>query len=577
MIRNLLASVLLSSAFLSPPLCAQFDNLVTTDDGSTLLFQSQWRLAGSSDGNLTKIYRWDSHGFTTVFSPVNPGLISPPFATSPVITGDGAISGYLKYAGCSGSACSNTTLVPVLSGATLPSSIAPPAISVQISRNGRYLAAGNTVLDRNTGTQQVVTGGSGGIPPLPVGGRFGIGNNGGLLYLVLHQTFIISTVDLVLSDRPATTIVNSSVVYTAVVSAAENRVVYEISGNTSLIGRQLWSYDMNSGQSTKLEDFDFGTYIGVTQYQPTISNDGMRLVYRRKNPDSHAWEAVVHDYAAGTTTVLGPILANSGNFTVTGDGKSAWIHASDGRLVRIAIDTLAATDAGGRHAWVSQREGAAVYGSYNHLFGGFPAGSGSGLPADLSVDLSGLACPLLNASIQELDIEIPWEISPGNFTLTLRNSSSPFESVLAVDVVGLAPTFERTGLPFDSNRPVIVAHQDFQSLVTQRNPAVAGETVHLYMTGLGDVQPRPATGRTSVPLPVASQRPFCSLVSVFSQSEVIAPVLFAGIAPGLIGIYQMDVTIPQGYPPSLATLECFDQSNSGLTGDYTTMNIGTGR
>ena len=100
----------------------------------------------------------------------------------------------------------------MLSGATLPSSIAP-AISLQISRNGRYLAAGNTVLDRNTGTLQVVTaGGSGGNTPLPVGGRFGIGNNGGLLYLVLHQAFIVSPVDLVLSDRPATTIVNSSVV-----------------------------------------------------------------------------------------------------------------------------------------------------------------------------------------------------------------------------------------------------------------------------------------------------------------------------------------------------------------------------
>ena len=58
---------------------------------------------------------------------------------------------------------------------------------------------------------------------------------------------------------------------------------------------------------------------------------------------------------------------------------------------------------------------------------------------------------------------------------------------------------------------------------------------------------------------------------------LIAPVLFAGIAPGMIGIYQMDVTIPQGYPSSLATLECFDQSNSGLVGDYTTMNIVSGR
>jgi uncharacterized protein (TIGR03437 family) len=566
--RNLIAA-LLSAAFLSLPLWAQFDNLVTSDDGSTVLFQSQWRLAGSGDGNLSKIYRWDSRGFTSVFSPVNPGLIAPPSATSPVITGDGAISGYLKYSGCSGNACSTNLYVPVLSGATLPSALAPDA-SLQISRSGRYLASGNTVLDRNTGTLQVVAAAGSG---LAVGGRFGIGNNGGLLYVVVRKVFVISTVDLVLSSRPATTIVNSSAVYTAVVSAAENRVVYEISGNTSLIGRQLWSYDMNSGQSSKLEDFDFGTLIGLSQYQPTISNDGMRLVYRRKNPVSQEWEAVLRDYAAGTTTVLGQILASRGNFTITGDGKSAWIHGSDGRLVRIAIDTLAATDAGGRHAWVSQRTGAAVFGSYNHLFGGFPAGGRLGSPANLRVDLSGLDCPLLSASTQELGVQIPWEIRPGNLTITLRNSSSPFESVLAVNVVDLAPTFERGGLPSDSDPPVIVVHQDFLSLVTQRNPAVAGETVHLYMTGLGDVQPRPATGQTSVPLAVVSQRPFCSLVSAFPQSEAIAPVVFAGIAPGMIGIYQMDITIPVGYPPSLAALECFDRSDSGLTGDYTFIDI----
>jgi uncharacterized protein (TIGR03437 family) len=226
---------------------------------------------------------------------------------------------------------------------------------------------------------------------------------------------------------------------------------------------------------------------------------------------------------------------------------------------------------------VSQRTGAAVFGSYNHLFGGFPAGSRLGSPASLNVDLSGLDCPLLSASTQELDVQIPWEIRPGNLTMTLRNSSSPFESVLAVNVVDLAPTFERGGLPSDFDPPVIVAHQDFLSLVTQRNPAVAGETLHFYMTGLGDVQPRPRTGQTSLPLAVASQRPFCRLVSAFPQSEAIAPVLFAGIAPGMIGIYQMDVTIPPGYPTSPAALECFVRSNSGLTGDYTFVNIISGR
>jgi uncharacterized protein (TIGR03437 family) len=121
---------------------------------------------------------------------------------------------------------------------------------------------------------------------------------------------------------------------------------------------------------------------------------------------------------------------------------------------------------------------------------------------------------------------------------------------------------------------VIVVHQDFHGLVTFSDPAVSGETVHFYMTGLGDVQPRPPTGQTSSFLPNASQRPLCGLTSVFPLAQTAAPVLFAGIAPGMIGIYQVDVTIPASYPSSLATVGCFDEGRSqGLSGDYGTFYV----
>ncbi|HYL77816.1 MAG TPA: hypothetical protein VEU96_26620 [Bryobacteraceae bacterium] len=575
MTRNFLVSALLNTALLSLPLRAQFDNLVTTDDGSALLFQSQWRTAGSGDSDLGKIFRWDSHGFTTVFSPHNPGLISPPSASNPIISGDGTITGYLSYPGCAGAACSTTTYSLALSGATLPASL-PATSTFQISRNGRYLAAGTTVLDRNTGAVQTIQSSDPSVSPFPIGGRFGIGNNGGVLFLALHKVFIFSTVDLVLSSQPGVKIVNTPVVYTAVVSAVENRVVYETySGVNGQTDRQLWSFDMASGQSALLEDIDFGTYIGISQYQPAISNDGMRLLYRRLNPATHAWEAVVHDYASGANAVVGTMLPSRNNLTITGDGKAAWLHRDDGRLVRIAIDTLAATETTGRHAWFSQREGAPVFGSYNHLFGGgFATGSAVALPPDLSVDLSGVAVPILTATTGQLDIEIPWETSPGNFTLTLRNSSSPFESVLPIDLVGAVPTFERTGLPNDAIRLPAVVHQDFRGLVTFSDPAAAGEIVHLYMTGLGDVQPRPPTGKTSPFLSVASQHPLCWLLSPFSQTLTTAPVLFAGIAPGLVGMYQVDVAIPASTPSSLATMGCFDEGGAqGLAGDVATFNI----
>src|ERR1035441_7040684 len=117
---------------------AQFDNLVTTDDGSTLLFQSTWRLAGSNDTNLLKIFRWDAKGFSPIFSPPNPGFSEPPYESPPFHGGDGKISGYVLYAVCSGAACSSQKPTLVLNGATTPAGISPTAV-IQVSHNGRFL------------------------------------------------------------------------------------------------------------------------------------------------------------------------------------------------------------------------------------------------------------------------------------------------------------------------------------------------------------------------------------------------------------------------------------------------------
>jgi hypothetical protein len=251
------------AAFMCFSLHAQFDDIVTTDDGSVILFNSRWRLAGSGDADLLKIFRWDAKGFTVVYSPSNPGFISPPFAFNPLLTGDGKVSGYVSYPGCSGSGCSSVKSTLVLNGATIPAAL-PSGGTIQLSRNGRFLAAGSTVVDLSIGATRTAAGG------FPEGGTFGIGNNGSLLMLTVHQAFIVSNVDLTLSSRPGVLIVNAPEVLDAVVSAVENRVVYEIWSDTAATRDQLWSYDVASGQSTKLADIALGTALGISQFQPSI-------------------------------------------------------------------------------------------------------------------------------------------------------------------------------------------------------------------------------------------------------------------------------------------------------------------
>ncbi len=100
---------------------------------------------------------------------------------------------------------------------------------------------GSTVVDLSTGATRTAAGG------FPEGGPFGIGNIGSLLVLTVHQAFIVSNVDLTLSSRPGVLMVNAPEVLDAVVSAVENRVVYEIWGDTAATRDQVWSYDVASG------------------------------------------------------------------------------------------------------------------------------------------------------------------------------------------------------------------------------------------------------------------------------------------------------------------------------------------
>jgi uncharacterized protein (TIGR03437 family) len=259
-------------------------------------------------------------------------------------------------------------------------------------------------------------------------------------------------------------------------------------------------------------------------------------------------------------------------------GSLAWVHRADGKLVRVTIDTLRATEVAGRHVWISQHEGAPVPGSYHHLYGGgFAVDAASGPPPDLAVDLEGISVPLVSATASELDVQIPWEVLPSQqfpaFSMTLHSSSSPFESVVQLNLETVAPVFERTGMPMDGQRDIVVAHQDFHGVVTTADPASPGEIVHAYMTGLGEVQPSPPTGSAPTALSNVIVRPLC-WVQPPARTQETADVTFAGLAPGMIGMYQVDIAIPTDIAGAQVTLSCVDQFPPiGVIGDSGTLYI----
>ena len=82
------------------------------------------------------------------------------------------------------------------------------------------------------------------------------------------------------------------------------------------------------------------------------------------------------------------------------------------------------------------------------------------------------------------------------------------------------------------------------SVMTVVNPARRGETIQVFLTGLGAVTPAPADGAAAslTTLSIANTN-----VRVYIRG-VLSDVLFKGLAPGLVSLNQINVTIPASIP-----------------------------
>lgn len=73
-----------------------------------------------------------------------------------------------------------------------------------------------------------------------------------------------------------------------------------------------------------------------------------------------------------------------------------------------------------------------------------------------------------------------------------------------------------------------------------------GETVVVYCTGLGPVTAQPFTGSASA----ASAGATTGTIPTATIGGVAATVSFSGLAPALVGVYQVNIVVPTDTPVS---------------------------
>jgi uncharacterized protein (TIGR03437 family) len=98
-------------------------------------------------------------------------------------------------------------------------------------------------------------------------------------------------------------------------------------------------------------------------------------------------------------------------------------------------------------------------------------------------------------------------------------------------------------------------HPD-NSLITAASPAQIGETVAVYLEGMGAVSLPVADGTAapSSPLSITTAMPLVYLLDT-AGNYLQATIAFSGLAPGFAGLYQINFTVPAGLVSGNATLE----------------------
>jgi minor extracellular serine protease Vpr len=270
----------------------------------------------------------------------------------------------------------------------------------------------------------------------------------------------------------------------------------------------------------------FGVPVANLPVQFTVTQGGGKIALGDAQTDVFG--------GAGAYVNLGTSLgdqiftATAGNLSIRFDGYVRNYPAiSSNGVVNAATNQAGQGMAAGSYI--------AIYGS--NLADATATASTPSLPVSLSnvavsFDGGGLSLPgrVYFVSPGQVDVQIPWEFQ-GQTSVQMK-----------VTALGYMSSYVYT-VPLATYSPGIFAVVDSQSGAV--GSAKRGDTLVIYMNGLGPVSSTPSSGD-----PTPSTQPLAS--TGVSPSVTIggstAQVLFSGLTPGSIGLYQVNATIPSNAP-----------------------------
>jgi uncharacterized protein (TIGR03437 family) len=178
-----------------------------------------------------------------------------------------------------------------------------------------------------------------------------------------------------------------------------------------------------------------------------------------------------------------------------------------------------------------------------------------------SVVIGGVQAPLFYVSPTQINAQIPFNLIAGNQYQLLVSANGALTTPLPLQLTAGAPAI----LNFSSGA-VIAQHLD-GTLVLAASPAMPGEYLVIYSSGLGATDIPVASGAASPSNPLAN----VADPPVLTLNGNPISLLFAGLTPGLVGLYQINFQVP----PSLAAGNyALQLTQSGTASNSTVLQVG---
>jgi uncharacterized protein (TIGR03437 family) len=181
--------------------------------------------------------------------------------------------------------------------------------------------------------------------------------------------------------------------------------------------------------------------------------------------------------------------------------------------------------------------------------------------AGVTVLAGGLTAPLFAVSANRIDAQLPAELTPGRQYQVVVNSGNAFTLPDTINVTAVRP-----GVSASAAGQAVAQHAD-SSPVTETAPAKPGELITLFLAGMGATDTAVASGQASPGNPPAS---------ALAQPQVVlddrpVDVLFAGLSPGQVGLYSINVRVPADMTAGNRTLQI---TQNGIAANTTTLPVG---